>query len=781
MTVDLTIDNRTKSSVEKNIKVELLDATGTSKGTQTITYSGSSNATRTVTFSNLSGLTPWSAENPYLYTVVVSQLDGTSEEMVFSTKYGFRKVEVVYNYSQRQVLVNGKRVFFKGVNTQDTHPLYGRAIDLETMMKDVTLMKQANVNTVRTSHYPRQPKMYALFDAYGLYCMDEADIECHGANAQQFGLSASSTWTSAYVDRTERMVRRDRNHPSVVFYSLGNESGSGSNFGSTYQKVKDLTNNEGIVHYEADAAHSDLGSNMYPSVSDVSSNSSGLHSKPYFICEYAHAMGNAMGRLKDYWNVIESSTGIIGACVWDWVDQSIYDPQKAKFVINGTADASTLVSPNGFNYWKQGYDYQTPSGIYEATFMGAFLDNGITTPDRKWSSKLTEVRKVYQYVDFTQLSNKKLTVKNKYAFTNLDNFKLIYRVLKNGELAEEGMVDMPSVTPGSTGTVSLPYKSTAQSGEEMVVNVYLILTNGTLWADNGYAVADEQFVVQNRNNSLSSHTASGSLSVSGNTVSGNGWSMAFCSHGSLSSWTYNGQTIMNAAPAFSQFFSIDNSRNGTPYNTGSNNSYSVSSSLRKNSNGTATLTVSGSSDRNYTIAYTIYPDGVVDMNVNFNGGYNTAYRVGLAMQFGEGFEQVAYYGRGPWANYPDRMTGSYLGRYVTCVNDLFEEYTHPQTNGDHQNLRDLTLTSSKVALKIETVGDVSFSMSHYQESYWSAKTWMTKKHNDKMTRQGSIYAHFDAAISGVGNGSCGEGTPSQYLPNTGSYSYTLRFTPTSLK
>ena len=786
MTVDLTIDNRTKSSVEKNIKVELLDATGTSKGTQTITYSGSSNATRTVTFSNLSGLTPWSAENPYLYTVVVSQLDGTSEEMVFSTKYGFRKVEVVNNYSQRQVLVNGKRVFFKGVNTQDTHPLYGRAIDLETMMKDVTLMKQANVNTVRTSHYPRQPKMYALFDAYGLYCMDEADIECHGANAQGFGLSASSTWTSAYVDRTERMVRRDRNHPSVVFYSLGNESGSGSNFGSTYQKVKDLTNNEGIVHYEADASHSDLGSNMYPSVSDVSSNSSGLNSKPYFICEYAHAMGNAMGRLKDYWNVIENSTGIIGACVWDWVDQSIYDPQKAKSVINGTADASTLVSPNGFNYWKQGYDYQTPSGIYEATFMGAFLDNGITTPDRKWSSKLTEVRKVYQYVDFTQLSNKKLTVKNKYAFTNLNNFKLIYRVLKNGELAEEGMVDMPSVAPGSNGTVSLPYTSTAQSGEEMVVNVYLILTNGTLWADNGYAVADEQFVVQNRNNSLSSHTASGSLSVngntvSGNTVSGNGWSMTFNSNGSLSSWTYNGQTIMNAAPAFSQFFSIDNSRNGTPYNTGSSNSYSVSSSLKKNRNGTATLTVSGSSDRNYTIDYTIYPDGVVDMNVNFNSGYNTAYRVGLAMQLGEGFEQVEYYGRGPWANYPDRMTGSYLGRYVTCVNDLFEEYTHPQTNGDHQNLRDLTLTSSKVALKIETVGDVSFSMSHYQESYWSAKTWMTKKHNDEMTRQGSIYAHFDAAISGVGNGSCGEGTPSQYLPNTGSYSYTLRFTPTSLK
>lgn len=768
----VSVDNRDGENTSKTISVKLLDKDGKQVGsTATYDYSGSTSVSeKQLSFANLSNLHPWSSEDPYLYTVEYSQKDANgNEEMAFSTKFGFRNI----TKSGNLVYVNGKRAYFKGVNTQDTHPLYGRAIDMETMLKDVTLMKQANVNMIRTSHYPRQPKMYAMMDAFGLYCMDEADIECHPLQS----VASNSQFANNMLDRVTRMFKRDRNHPSVIFWSLGNESGTASNQSSCYSYIKN--NDNRLVHYEPNSTYSDLGSNMYPSVDGVSGNSSGLNSKPYFICEYAHAMGNAMGRLKDYWNVIEGSTGIIGGCIWDWVDQSIYDPQKAKNVINGTAEASTLVNANGFNYWKQGYDFQTPSGDYEATYMGAFMDNGIVTPDRKWSSKLTEVKKVYQNVDFTSLSGHTLTLKNKNLFTNLDAYTLVYRVLANGNVVEEGSADVPSIAVGSTGTMNVPYTYSAKSGEEVLLNVALVTKDAALWADKGYDVADEQFTIQSRG-SLSSHTGTGSLTVSNNTVSGSGWSMTFNSNGSLSSWKYNNQDILTSAPAFSQYFSIDNSRNGCPYNTGSSNTYSVSSSLKNNSDGTATITVSGSSDRNYSIAYTIYPDGVVDMKVNFNSGSQT-YRVGLAMQFGSGFEGVEYYGRGPWANYPDRKTGSYLGRYATCVDDLFEEYTHPQTNGDHLNLRDLTLTAPNVALKIETEGDVSFSMSHYQESYWSAKTWRTKKHNDEMTRQGSVYAHFDAAISGVGNGSCGESTPSQYLPSTSAYSYTLRFTPKSLK
>ncbi len=778
LNVKVSVDNRSSISTSKTIEVKLLDKNGSQVGsTATYSYSGSSSVTeQAVTISNLSGLTAWSTENPYLYTVAISQKDASgNEEMAFSTKFGFRNI----TQSGNQILINGKRVFFKGVNTQDTHPLYGRAIDMETMLKDVTLMKRANVNLVRTSHYPRQPKMYAMFDAYGIYCMDEADNECHGLGTS---VSSNSSFTNNMVDRVERMIKRDRNHPSVVFWSLGNECGSGSNFLNCKNKVENLDDRK--YHLECNQSYSQLGSSMYPTVDAVSKNSSGYNSKPYFICEYDHAMGNSLGALKDFQDVIESSTGIIGGAIWDWVDQAIYDPTYAKQVNNGTADNSMLVNKNGFNYWTSGFNYQTTSNGTSSCYMGAFEDNGITTPDRKWSAKLTEVKSVFQNAEFTSFSNKTLTIKNKNCFTNLSAYKLVYRVLVDGYLAEEGAVSMPSIAAGSTGTVSVPYSTTAESGKEVMLNVGLALNEETLWAEKGYQVADAEFTLQSRNSSLDTHTANGgSLSVSGSTVSGTTidgktFSLTFSS-GNLTNWIFNGQTVMASTPGFSQFFSIDNSRNGTPYNGDKKNtSHSVSSSLSKSGNN-ATITVSGNSGRSYTIKYTIYPDGVVDMAVNFNSSNSTCYRVGLAMEFGSGFEGVEYYARGPWANYPDREDGSYLGRYTTTVDDLFEEYTHPQTNGDHQDLRDLTLTSDKCDLNIETEGDVSFSMCHYDESAWSAKTWYTKKNNQDLTRSGNVYAHFDAALSGVGSGSCGPSTLSKYLPGTGNYSYTLRFTPTA--
>ena len=778
LNVKVSVDNRSAISTSKTINVKLLNKDGKQVGsTATYSYSGSSNVTeQAVTISGLTGLTAWTSENPYLYTVEISQLDADGkEEMAFSTKFGFRNI----TKSGNQILINGKRVFFKGVNTQDTHPLYGRAIDMETMLRDVTLMKQANVNTVRTSHYPRQPKMYAMFDAFGLYCMDEADNECHGLGTN---VSSNSSFKSTMNDRVERMVLRDRNHPSVIFWSLGNECGSGSNFSTLKTTINNL--DDRMIHCECNQSNSDLGSNMYPTVDAVSSNSSGYNNMPYFICEYDHAMGNSLGALKDFQDAIESSTGIIGGCIWDWVDQAIYDPSVAKGVIAGTANDSTLVNSNGFNYWTSGFNYQSVvNGANEACYMGAFEDNGITTPDRKWSSKLTEVKNVFQNVEFTSFSNKTLTVKNKNCFTDLNEYTLVYRVLLNGSLVEEGTAAMPSITAGNTGTVTLPYTTTASNDEELCVNVALTLKEPTLWAENGYEVADEQFVVQSRNSTLASHTADGgSLSVSGSTVNGTTkdgktFSLTF-SNGQLTNWTFNGQTVMASTPKYSGFFSIDNSRNGNPYCSGSNNSYSVSNALQKSGNN-ATITVSGSSDRSYTIAYTIYPDGVVDMAVNFNSGRSTAYRVGLAMEFGAGFEGVEYYARGPWANYPDRKDGSYLGRFTTTVDDLFEEYTHPQTNGDHLNLRDLTLSSDKCDLNIETSGDVSFSMSHYDESAWKEKPWFTKLNNQDLTRSGNVYAHFDAGLSGVGSGSCGPGTLSKYIPSTEAMSYTLRFTPTA--
>jgi beta-galactosidase len=270
----------------------------------------------------------WSAEKPVLYTVRIVQLDADgNEEMAFSTKYGFREIVI----KNSLVYINGERVFFKGVNRHDTHPAYGRAVTTESMLRDVLLMKQNNINTIRTSHYPNAAKMYAMFDHYGLYCCDEADLEDHANQS----ISDRESWIPAFVDRINRMVLRDRNHASVVMWSLGNEAGNGNNFGPCYDEAKRLDSRP--VHYEGTRSAGDYGggrfsdfySKMYPGQAWMKQYTNNLD-KPMFICEYAHAMGNAIGNLKEYWQKIEASNSCIGGCIWDWVDQAIYDPQEMK-------------------------------------------------------------------------------------------------------------------------------------------------------------------------------------------------------------------------------------------------------------------------------------------------------------------------------------------------------------------------------------------------------------------------------------------------------------------
>ena len=785
MNVQLTVDNRDKSQTTKTYEVTLLDRDGKQVATATQTYSGSSTKAQNVNLGNLSDLHPWSAEDPYLYTVLVSQknADG-AEEMAFATKYGFKTVTI----SGTQLLVNGKRAYIKGVNTQDTHPEYGRAIDMETMLKDIKMMKQANVNTIRTSHYPRQPKMYAMMDAYGLYCVNEADVECHGNQ----GLASKSEWQTAITDREVRMVKRDRNHPSVLFWSLGNECGAASNFSSAKTEMKKYDsrpifycNEDYIVDY------SDLHSNMYPSVDATSSKSNGYNGKPYFICEYAHAMGQAVGNLKEYWDVIESSNGIIGGCIWDWVDQSIYKPSD---LVNGTK------TKNGFHNWTAGYDYNSIAVNWSPVtgFQGNFVNNGIITPDRAWTSKLTEVKKVYSNVTFSKSGNT-LTVKNKNSFIDLSGYMLTYQLLCDGCLQKEGTLSSPSATAGNSDNVTLPSFST-DNDHEYLLNVQLRLKNSTLWADAGYIVADEQFSLTNRKEvTAGNYTANGGSvsvsstgswnskanTVSGTTKEGKSFSLSFNnSSGQLTSWTFDGKELINEGPAFNSYRDIDNDRNCSfSFSKALPSSGSVSQNGKN-----VVAEVSGTGTNcSYTIKYTIYPDATVDMYVTLTPSGDTR-RLGISMQFAKGFENVEYYARGPWSNYVDRKTGSYLGRYVTTVDDMIEENIHPQTYDDHQDLRELTLANATngIALNVKTGGQVAFSLSHYDETKWcdtGDTMWSDVLHWYGLTRNDQVFAHFDYFQRGLGNNSCGGSQAlSQYqCPTRGSYSYTLRFTPTSLK
>ena len=803
MSVKLTVDNRNAVSANKTLQLSLLDRDGKEIATGTQTYTERSKAEKTVTLSNLSNLHPWSAEDPYLYTVVVSQKnENGAEEMAFSTKYGFKTVTI----SGTQLLVNGKRIFVKGVNTQDTHPEYGRAIDMETMLKDIKMMKQANVNTIRTSHYPRQPKMYAMMDAFGMYCVNEANVECH----YNQNLASNSSWQTAITDREVRMVKRDRNHPSVLFWSLGNECGVASDFSSAKTEMKKYDSRP-IFYCNEDknVSYSDLHSNMYPTVDATSSKSNGANGKPYFICEYAHAMGQAVGNLKEYWDVIENSTGIIGGCIWDWVDQSIYNPEKL-------ANNQKKKSENGFNYWVSGYDYNSTSGV-DYGFQGNFLNNGIVTPDRTWTGKLSEVKKVYQYVKFSDFnaSAKSVKIENKYAFMPIssDNFEIGYRVMKDGYLVENGKLEsFNSIAAGSSATVNLPIKTSVEGSAEYLVNVELRVkkptkenvADWTSWAEEGYSIADAQFSLSKQDTSngtakgtdgtmgfpvLPIYTSKGgSLSVSGNTVSGtdnNGkeYSISF-SNGKMMSWTYEGQNLIAAGPDFNSYRDVDNDRwISSSYSNWS--SLSVTSALKKSGNN-ATMSVEGSATGcSYTTDYTFYPDGTVDMKVTFSPSQSLA-RIGLGMQFASGFENVEFYARGPRSNYSDRKTGSYLGRFTTTVDDMVDELIHPQTFGDHEDLRELILTNKTegVQLGVKVGGRASFSLSHYDETQWckgTNKMWQTKLHWYDLTRNSQVYAHFDYMQRGLGNNSCGgDQTLSDYVcPSWGSYTYTLRFKPQS--
>ena len=802
LNVALTVNNPMYDKVTKNLEVELLDANDklvASQNVQAVMTAKDSHKTFNVKMEGLKGLTPWSSENPYLYTVVVRQKQGDKEEMVFSTKYGFRSVEQRGNL----IYVNGERVFFKGVNTQDIHPLLGHAIDTETMLKDVMLMKQANVNTVRTSHYPRQPRMYAMFDYYGLYCMDEADVECHNNQS----LSDTPSWENAYVDRTERMVLRDRNHPSVVFWSLGNESGGGQNFQATYDCVKRLLpGRDNFVHYEGynhGEKYSDFGSDMYPKVETVIKQSSGLNNKPYFICEYAHAMGQAVGNLQEYWDVIEKSTGIVGGCIWDWVDQGIYDTRRIK------EHKPLIDSKTGLHYYTSGYDY-TRMNRGDNGFQGDFMSNGIITPGREWTAKLEEVKYVYRDADFVGFKNHKLTLKNKSAFTDLaDAYTLTYRILADGKEVEKGTAAVPSCQPGATCEVDIPYTTAVSADKEYVVELSLNLKNDASWAKKGYSmvatqfklgsdaavasvpVADPTFVEQPHGTLPVIGKLKGKLKIEGRKVVGENFAISFAENGTIADWTFNGKQIVmpEAGPDFNGFRRIANDNislgatGGVAENENkeegaiSGQKHLVKAPAKQGKNVVVETTVGNGKDT-HAIVYTIYPNGVVDMKVTFENSSVDTRRVGITMQFAPGMENVEYYAKGPWSNYIDRQRSQMLGRYTTTVDGMFEEQSAPQTMGDRQGLRNLKLSGNGTSLDITVEGMLAFSLSHVDDQQFNYDVFYGGKHPYDLTRSPQVFAHFDSWQRGIGNHSCGgDSCLPQYQVPTGKHVVTMRFAP----
>lgn len=761
--VELAVDNRSDAASTVSAHVQLLDPTGKVAhefSPQTVSALATGSEQKLTFTTSLSNLQLWTAETPHLYTVLVSLTDNNGNEIeAFSTKYGFRHIEQVGKF----IHINGKKVFFKGTNRHDSHPLYGRALTTEVMLKDVTMLKQNNINTLRTSHYPNAAKMYAMLDHYGIYVMDEADVECHALTS----LSSNTSWRDAFVDREQRMVLRDRNHPSVIFWSLGNESAAGINFQDCYNAVRELDSR--IIHYEGQGnwAYTDLTSRMYPAMSALENDDRNGDSRPHFLCEYAHAMGQAIGNLAEYWNYIENSERTIGGCIWDWVDQAIYHPDEIK-------------SGNIRGFYT-GYDFSGPH-------QNNFCSNGIVGPLREPTSKLAEVKHVYQYIKMDKFDpeTKTLEVNNTYDFIDLSGFNLLWSVSRNGETVENGTISDFNVGSEETKSLTIPYTTETADDAEYLLTLQFVTKDATDWAAAGHDLATDQFTIKERGNLPEITGAEGTL-VTDNTdgsliVSGMDFTATFSSQGYLTSLKYLSEEIINNEQGlkFNNLRWIENDAAMPGYL--SMPSFTAGNRTVEYVNGDASgadavvvsCTYTGSGAGSYTTSYKIYSSGVIDLTATFNPTSSSLYRLGLSMQTVPGMENVKYFARGPWSNFSDRKTGSMAAVYRSTVTDMAEHFVRPQTMGNHEDLRFLEITNDNgFGMRVETEGKVSFSALHHNEQDYVKVT-----HDFQLQPKDEVYLNFDYMQKGLGNASCGPGQLSQYLvPSSGSYTYKLRFIP----
>ena len=687
----------------------------------------------------------WSAETPNLYTVHVVQKDEMgNEEMAFSDKVGFRSVEI----RNSLVYINGKRVFFKGTNRHDTDPVYGRAVRTESMLRDVLLMKQNNINTVRTSHYPNAARMYAMFDYYGIYCVDEADLEDHANQS----ISDRKSWIPAFEDRIERMVMRDRNRASVIMWSLGNEAGNGENFGPCYNKAKSLDSRP--VHYEGTRSNgnygggrfSDFYSKMYPGMAWMNQNTSNLD-KPMFICEYAHAMGNAIGNLKEYWDIIEGSNSCIGGCIWDWVDQAIYEPLELK---------------KGIRRLHTGYDFPGPH-------QGNFCSNGVIPATREESAKLAEVKAAHQFVKFLvqHVSEDKQTVDvrltNAYAFQDLSAFDFVYDVVHNGNIVATKRMKLPAVLPGTAHGISVKLpkvnlKKAHAKGEEVLLNLRVVYREAQTFCPAGHEVAHQQVALLNRGNLPALATSQNSLNA--NTIeTATEWRFTsdkiqatFSKEtGELTELAMDGHNIIYKGEGFryDNHRWIENDRFGNTDN-GLAKKADFKFELK---DGLFVITTSHDGSLCATdIVYTIAPQGIMDIDATFTPKSDALRRAGLVCGIDSTLKNVDYYAYGPWENYCDRKDGVMIGRYSATVGTMSERYIKPQTTGGREALRELVLSDGKgFGVKIETEGDVSFSALPYTDA-----DLMNAQHAWELTPRPYTVLHLDARHRGVGNASCGQ-------------------------
>ncbi|HEX6973774.1 MAG TPA: glycoside hydrolase family 2 TIM barrel-domain containing protein [Vicinamibacterales bacterium] len=738
----------------------------------------------------------WNAETPYLYRALLTVKDAGGRVIeIVPADVGFREVEI----RGGRLLVNGRAVLFKGVNRHEHSPDTGHYVDRALMIRDIELMKQHNVNAVRTAHYPNAEEWYELTDRYGLYVIDEANLECHGFGTNERNrLTNDPAWTPAYVARVEAMIERDKNHPSIVLWSLGNECGDGINIAAEYAWAKKRDPSR-PVHYEGTTNHggssADVNSFMYPTPERMAERMKARPEMPLLLCEYTHAMGNSNGGLKEYWDIFYADNNAQGAFVWDWVDQGIRQPVPDAF--RSTARQQTFLAYGG--WWEDRVGHKNDNN---------FCMNGLVNADRVAHPGLRAIKYVYRYLHASpvDLTAGRISVKNWYDFQNArDIARGSWTVTANGRVISSG--DLPDLDIAARQqreyTIAWP-SITPEPGVEYFLNVRFTTRADSPWSRAGHELGWEQWKLPIAAPPAipAPSTAPLQMSPAGNLVrfSGPDFALIFDRlHGTIASYTYGGVTLLERGPLPDFWRAVTDNDWGAWKSLASNartnpaidiwpwrsaaSSWTITVlDVRRVDASTAQVDITAelpTVGATYAIAYTIRGDGEVTVAPSYTPGSRTLAmmpRFGTTLVVAPGLERLAWFGRGPLETYSDRQFEP-VGVYSSTVAEQFVDYSRPQENGNKTEVRWVRLTNAD-GVGVEVAGEPLLSVT---ASHVTAEDLEAASYSFQLPARPQIFLNVDLAQMGVGG--IDSWSRNAYpldayrLPADKSYSYRYRIRP----
>jgi beta-galactosidase len=779
--LETQINNYTYYDTQVKVGVELLDASGNSvltvgspkleniKGTENIKLSFNG---------NIANVAQWSAEVPNLYTMLITLTDKDGNVLeVIKRKIGFRTSEI----KNGQLLVNGKPIYIKGVNRHEHDPVSIHVISEDRMIQDIQLMKSLNINAVRTSHYPNHPLWYELCDEFGLYVVDEANIESHEMGYDIIKtLGNNPAFLKSHIARTQRMYERDKNHPSIIIWSLGNEAGNGWNFYNTYKWLKEHDTSRPVQYERAELDwNTDIVCPMYPNIEYLAQYAQKHKTRPLIMCEYAHAMGNSVGNFKEYWDMIEKYPNLQGGFIWDWVDQGVTIEKAGKKV----------------------YGYGGDWGGKDINSDKNFLCNGLVDPDRQLHPHAFEVKKVYQHIKLENVGLNQIEVKNAYTFRNLDNMTLSWSLLEEGVEIEKGKIeDLSGIAPNKLKIFTIAQKASLKSGKEYFLNVSVKLKTREQLLGINTEMAYEQFVL-NTIKRPAPTLVNGKMPAvnevgSKVNVTGSDFSIVFDKEiGTITSYIKQGVSLLKKGPMPDFWRPANDNDYGaslqkrlrvwlktgkieplSDYKVITNNNYAEIIFIKKMLNG----------DAIYTVTYHVDTEGNIKIKNKFDalkGNYPMLLKFGNQLTLAKEFNTLKWYGRGPHESYWDRKTSATVGIYEGKVESQYHPYVRPQESGNKADVRWATLTNTR-GKGLMIIQDNDFlninALNHSQEDLDPAEE-KAQYHSGELVERDEIYLNIDLQQMGVGGiDSWGHLPLDKYQLPYKSYEYTYWLKPISL-